>query len=246
MRRAPFHYKRWMVILQRWEPIISTAFPKRTPFWIKIHGLPLHYWTVETLHAIAKGIGPRLDDDVPQGKIRINVDCLSNLEMQLPIELPSGEVLTVDLEYDKLEKHCFYCFSLFHEEDSCPTKPVSQRAPSKVTGISQQNTLRSLEDHRRRHDHRRAASNQSRAIEERHQGNQAVSQRSTNSHAVLPVRRSQPDRDRHHTSYGPRPSDREADYHYQRSYGDNRREYRARSPSRYSQDHPHSRNRSYQ
>ncbi|KAH0872858.1 hypothetical protein HID58_070220 [Brassica napus] len=89
--------------------------------------------------------------------------------MQLPIELPSSDVLTVDLEYEKLEKHCFYCYSLFHEEETCPSKPASQRNTAHVTGISQQNTLRSLEEHRRRHDQRRASSNQVRSSDSRDQ-----------------------------------------------------------------------------
>ncbi|CAN6909508.1 unnamed protein product [Brassica oleracea] len=242
MRRAPFHYNRWMIILQRWEPVVSTAFPKRTPFWIKIHGLPLHYWTVETLYAIAKGLGPRLDDDVPQGKLRIDVDCLSNLEMQLPLELPSGDVLTVDLEYEKLEKHCFYCYSLFHEEASCPTKPAAVRGSAQATGISQQNTLRSLEEHRRRHDQRRTSSNQSRSSVERSKGNQAVSQWSTNSRPLLSERRPQPAH-ASHQRYPDREADKYYSYHHQRSP---RREYQVRSPPRTYKDHHKSRARSYQ
>ncbi|KAF3517462.1 hypothetical protein DY000_02059674 [Brassica cretica] len=219
MRRAPFHYKRWMIILQKWEPVISTAFAKITPFWIKVHGLPLHYWTLESLHAIAKGLGPRLDDDVPQGKILISVDCLSSLEMQLPIELPSGDVLTVDLEYEKLEKHCFYCYSLYHEEESCPSKPASQGKISQVTGISQQNTLRRLEEHRRRHDQRRAPSNQER--------------RRYDDHA------------RHQSNYVQRPSDRDSDryhnYHHPRPPLEDRRDHRGCSPPRLSKDYQHGR-----
>ena len=241
MRRAPFHYKRWMIILQKWEPVISTVFPKRTPFWIKVHGLPLHYWTLESLHAIAKGLGPRLDDDVPQGKIRIDVDCLSNLEMQLPIELPSGDVLTVDLEYEKLEKYCFYCYSLFHEEETCPSKPASQRNTAHVTGISQQNTLRSLEEHRRRHDQRRASSNQVRSSDSRDQGNQATFQRSTNLILAPMERRRHDDHTRHQSNYVQRPSTKDTDryhnYHHPRSSVEDRRDHRGRSPPRLYKDY---------
>ncbi|KAF3551590.1 hypothetical protein DY000_02003060 [Brassica cretica] len=124
----------------------------------------------------------------------------------LPLELPSGDVLIVDLEYEKLEKHCFYCYSLFHEEASCPTKPAAVRGSAQATGISQQNTLRSLEEHIRRHDQRRTSSNQSRSSVERSKGNQAVSQWSTNSRPLLSERRPQPA----HASHQRYP-DREAD-----------------------------------
>lgn len=45
LKGAPYHFKRWMIILQRWEPIVSDFFHALIPFWISIHGIPLHYWT---------------------------------------------------------------------------------------------------------------------------------------------------------------------------------------------------------
>lgn len=40
----PFHHNNWMVILERWEPIISSTFPSKIPFWVTVKGLPLHFW----------------------------------------------------------------------------------------------------------------------------------------------------------------------------------------------------------
>lgn len=243
MRRAPFHYKRWMIILQKWEPIVSSSFPKRTPFWIKVHGLPLHYWTEETLFTIGKELGPRLDDDIPHGKIRINIDCLSKLEMQLPIQLPSGEELTVDLEYEKLEKHCFFCFSLFHEEEACPSKPASQKAPTQTMGITQQNTLRSLEEHRRRHDHRRPSSNQSRSSDSLSRGTQ-ISQRSSSARSAAADRHLHQAPTRYQPSYRASHFRRETNSPQRqsshRAVSDLRYDHRDRSPRRYSRESHHS------
>ncbi|CAN6975240.1 unnamed protein product, partial [Brassica rapa subsp. trilocularis] len=52
LNRAPYHFKKWMILLQRWEPIVSDSFPSTIAFWIRIHGIPLHYWTKEALQAI--------------------------------------------------------------------------------------------------------------------------------------------------------------------------------------------------
>lgn len=43
LQKAPFHYKKWMLVIQKWEPIIACSFPCLIPFWITIHDLPLHY-----------------------------------------------------------------------------------------------------------------------------------------------------------------------------------------------------------
>ena len=52
LAKGPYHHKRWMLLIQRWEPIISPTFPSIISFWICIHGIPLHYWTDEALHTI--------------------------------------------------------------------------------------------------------------------------------------------------------------------------------------------------
>ncbi|KAF2587396.1 hypothetical protein F2Q70_00037519 [Brassica cretica] len=46
-----------MLMLQRWEPVISNSFPNLIPFWVRIHG--------------------------------VAVNGLENLEMCLPLQLPS-------------------------------------------------------------------------------------------------------------------------------------------------------------
>ena len=93
LSKAPFHFKRWMIILQRWEPVVSDFFPALIPFWITIHGIPLHYWTYVTLKAIGKELGPMEDVEdmnVDRGRIRVLIDGLKPLEMKLDISLPSG------------------------------------------------------------------------------------------------------------------------------------------------------------
>lgn len=155
--KAPFHFKRWMLILQRWEPVVSDSFPSLIPFWINIHGIPLHYWTDEALNAIGAPLGPIIGKEAKKGRIRIQINGLQPLEMNMEISLPSGETKQVELEYEKLDKHCFICFSLSHEKDDCPSNRASSEHPSPRVGISQSRTLERIEDGRRRLDERRQA-----------------------------------------------------------------------------------------
>lgn len=50
--RGPYHLKKWTFMLQRWEPIVSENFPSSISFLIRIHGIPLHYWTEQALQDI--------------------------------------------------------------------------------------------------------------------------------------------------------------------------------------------------
>ena len=57
LEQRPYHYARWMIILQRWEPTVSPSFPSLIPFWIKVQGLPVHLWTEATIKCIGEDIG---------------------------------------------------------------------------------------------------------------------------------------------------------------------------------------------
>lgn len=52
LENGPYHYKRWMLLLQRWEPTVSDQFPNSISFHVKIHGIPLQYWSEGTIFTI--------------------------------------------------------------------------------------------------------------------------------------------------------------------------------------------------
>ncbi|KAL0725272.1 hypothetical protein Bca4012_039871 [Brassica carinata] len=155
LSQAPYHFKRWMFILQRWEPIVSDLFPSTIYFWITIHGLPLHYWSNEALEAIGKGLGHVESTDSDNGRVRVQINGLQPLEKYLEISLPSGETKQVELEYEKLDKHCFSCLSLSHEVKDCPAKATRHASSDQSMGISQRRTLERLDDSKRRADSRK-------------------------------------------------------------------------------------------
>lgn len=158
LSKSPFHFKRWMLILQRWEPIVSDTFPSGISFWIKVHGVPLHYWLDETFEAIAAALGPIEERDFDKARMKIRINGLKPLIMRLDIELPSKKVIEVELEYDKLDKHCFFCKSLSHEEDDCDLRPLTRQGRDKRTlDTAQQKTLERIEDSKRRQEDRRQA-----------------------------------------------------------------------------------------
>ncbi|RID46975.1 hypothetical protein BRARA_I03609 [Brassica rapa] len=146
--KGPYHFKRWMFMLQRWEPIVSESFPSLISFWIRILGIPLHYWNEQALEAIGSGLGHVESKDVPNGRVRVTINGLLPLETRLEISLPSGENAMVELEYEKLEKHCFLCSSLSHDKDSCPSALNDGRRLTPV-GINQVRTTERLVDRRR-------------------------------------------------------------------------------------------------
>ncbi|CAN6896104.1 unnamed protein product [Brassica oleracea var. botrytis] len=76
------------------------------------------------------------------------------MEIKLPTD--NGDVIDVEFEYTKIEKHCFTCFSLLHEEVNCPHKSLNDPPPkARVLGITQRIALQRIEAEKKRHDDRR-------------------------------------------------------------------------------------------
>lgn len=154
--KGPYHFKRWMLLLQKWEPVVSENFPSSISFWIRIHDIHLHFWNDCTITTIGYALGNRTDKIVEEAKVRVEFNGLLPLEMAMDIQLPSEEIIYVEFEYIKIEKHCFTCFSLFHEETDCAHRDRNApHAKNQKLGITQCLSLQRIEAEKRRHDDRR-------------------------------------------------------------------------------------------
>lgn len=128
LNNIPYNYNNWMLILQRWEPVISPLFPSQIPFWIKLQGLPLHFWHEKMIYNIGQDLGMLEDYKITKtaARIKISVDGLKPLIKDIIIDFESGEELTIYLEYEDLGYHCSLCNSLTHLARNCPTAPRRQ------------------------------------------------------------------------------------------------------------------------
>ncbi|KAL0734670.1 hypothetical protein Bca4012_010880 [Brassica carinata] len=78
--------------------------------------------------------------------------------MKLDISSPSVEIKQVELEYEQFGKHCFFCLSLSHESDDCPSTKARANSRDNLgpyMGISQNRTLDNLEADMRKKDSRK-------------------------------------------------------------------------------------------
>lgn len=124
LKNRPYQYGHWMLLIQRWEPIISPSFPSQIPFWITIKGIPLHYWHEKIVRNIGLELG-ELETYVvtrSSARVRVIVDGLKPLIMEPTLDFDSGEESVISLEYERLGNHCFICFRLSHLQSQCPER----------------------------------------------------------------------------------------------------------------------------
>lgn len=122
LKNRPYHFDQWMVIIQKWEPIISDTFPSMIPFWIELQGLPKHYWQPKMLEAIGDDLGEIMDMEITSSsvKLRILLNGLNPLLKETVVEFSDGQEALVSLEYKNLKNHCLHCQRITHDQKTCP------------------------------------------------------------------------------------------------------------------------------
>ena len=133
----PYHFDQWMVILQRWEPVISATFPSQIPFWIELQGLPMHFWKPSMLLSIGSELGDVVDHEITPSaaKIKVTIDGLKPITKETIVDFEDGSEILVTLEYKSLKNHCLHCLRLSHEKKDCPGLQLTKHSPPKSLPI---------------------------------------------------------------------------------------------------------------
>ncbi|XP_023635269.1 uncharacterized protein At4g02000-like [Capsella rubella] len=125
MTMGPFHFNHWMVSIVRWERIIHKDYPSSITFWVRIVGLHPDLWTYQNIRMIGDQLGTVEEVDEGNAMVNVTIDSTMPLCFEMPVkfETGGGDVL-VKMEYEKLFGYCSFCFSLRHDELSCPVSDL--------------------------------------------------------------------------------------------------------------------------
>lgn len=100
------------------------------PVWIRLRNIPVNYYTKDTIQEIAECVGQvlevELDEEKSQVQDYVRVRVLFNISNPLrnskAVEIPSGEVIQVSFDYERIRKQCFQCQRLTHDKNKCSFK----------------------------------------------------------------------------------------------------------------------------
>ncbi|XP_010494085.1 PREDICTED: uncharacterized protein LOC104771273 [Camelina sativa] len=120
LKLEPYHFDHWMLSLVRWEPVVDSRYPSSLKFWIRVMGVPLHFWADETFRSIGSDLGEVEEVDLDNGRVRVVLDGFKPLVFDASVEFHSGEETTVSLRYERLYGYCRRCNSLCHDVSRCP------------------------------------------------------------------------------------------------------------------------------
>ncbi|CAA7059760.1 unnamed protein product [Microthlaspi erraticum] len=137
LAKRPWHFNRWSFSLERWEPFTSNLFPNTMVFWIRVTGVPVHFWNDETFTEIGKALGNIQVIEAHRARIQVSINADAPLQFERRVGFPNGDTGMASFTYEGLHRHCFTCKMLSHEEVSCPLLSPEEREQKKLLRAEQ-------------------------------------------------------------------------------------------------------------
>ncbi|CAE6075255.1 unnamed protein product [Arabidopsis arenosa] len=137
----------WSMTLERWVENPPADYLKVLPIWIRLRNIPVNFNTADTAREIAEHIGQvthvAFDPLKPQSRgfvrVRILFDVSKPLKNSRELQLPTGEVVDIGIEYERIRRRCYHCKRLTHDKERCPLNPSHRQGIA--TGGSQAVTI---------------------------------------------------------------------------------------------------------
>ncbi|XP_019093987.1 PREDICTED: uncharacterized protein LOC109129705 [Camelina sativa] len=120
----------WCVVMEKWIEKPPHDYLMLLPAWIRLRNIPVNYYTKDTIQEIAECVGQVLQVVFDQEKsqvqdyvrVRVLLDVSNPLRNSKEVQLPSGEIVLVSFDYERIRKRCFQCQRLTHEKNRCSFK----------------------------------------------------------------------------------------------------------------------------
>lgn len=128
LNERPWSYNYWTMFIERWTPDPSPNFLSTFEVCVRIQNIPANHYTIEMMDRLGSAIGKveeiAYDPKASQPKDYIRARILFHIDSPARntknLNLPSGEMVVINYEYEKLRKRCFNCLHLTHEKPVFP------------------------------------------------------------------------------------------------------------------------------
>lgn len=125
--------------MEKWIEKPPDDYLMYLPVWIRMRNIPVNHYTKDTIEEIAKCVGKVLEVEFDENKsqvqdyvrVRVLLHVSNSLRNSKAVQIPSGEVIIVSFDYERIRKRCFQCQRLTHDKNNCPFK---------ITGPPKQNS----------------------------------------------------------------------------------------------------------
>ncbi|XP_018472293.2 uncharacterized protein LOC108843561 [Raphanus sativus] len=118
----------WAIVLERWVERPPDDYLQHILVWVQMRNIPVNHYTPETIEALGEFAGHVVDVpyDPEKAQVKDYVRVLVKFDVSKPLRrfkkltLPGGEVVNIRYDYERLQKRCYTCQRLTHEQERCP------------------------------------------------------------------------------------------------------------------------------
>ncbi|XP_024013641.1 uncharacterized protein LOC112087842 [Eutrema salsugineum] len=146
LSKRPCHFTKWSFSLERWIPHVGEYFPNNMTFWIWISGIPTHFWLKENFEAIGSRLGRVTAVDARAARVQVSLNADEPLKFAAKARLQSGELVRVEMKYERLDRWCLTCRHISYDERSCPLLSEDQRKENMKEREAERNLNQTLRE----------------------------------------------------------------------------------------------------
>ena len=118
----------WPIVLEKWVEYPPADYLKYIMVWVQMRNIPINHYTHKALWSLGDFAGQveelAFDPDKPQirdyVRVLVNFDVSKPLRRSKKVTIPSGEEIKILYDYERLQKRCYTCQRLTHEQSRCP------------------------------------------------------------------------------------------------------------------------------
>lgn len=150
LKDRPWSYNHWTMLLERWVPSPPRDFLSQFEVWIRIRNIPINHFTIDTMFMLASKVGavveiaydPTRSQKTEYIRAKVVLSVSDPAFETKNLNLPSGEIVVIEYEYEKVHKRCYGCRRLTHEKSACPytNKRVQKHSQKPVEKMAKEST----------------------------------------------------------------------------------------------------------
>ncbi|XP_048625180.1 uncharacterized protein LOC106427221 [Brassica napus] len=127
LNRGVHTSNQWSLAMERWVERPPPDFLQFIEVWVQMRNIPVNHYTKAALTDLAEFAGQVIevafDPNKPQTndyiRAKVKFDVSKPLRRFKTVNVPGGEVVKILYDYERLQKRCYTCQRLTHEQSSC-------------------------------------------------------------------------------------------------------------------------------
>lgn len=121
-------YNLWALAMEKWVEAPPPDYLQFIEVWVQIRNISVNHYTVDAITALGEFAGqvvevaynPLKAQTKEYVRVKVRFDVSKVLRRSKIVNLPNGGKVTILYDYERIQKRCYTCQRLIHEQDRCP------------------------------------------------------------------------------------------------------------------------------